>query len=290
MPIGAVTFDLWLTLIWDSKELEEYRRLRRLVNFYRFVKKVRLLTSSSSSPPPSQHGSPSNIDSAQGSRFSYSDVRLALESLQVKAKELYDRGFDIHPKERGRMLFEILQIKVPKDVEEALYERAGNILSNSGYFSRFPSLNPEALPTMKLLKRTFPRVKIALISNAARSARAYQRMLKALGIGDYFDHLVISCEVGYLKPRKEIFRKALSLLSVEPSEALHVGDLFKADIVGAVACKMNACLYTGLWHKYAQYTNPGEHIPQDFALQHPGIVVKEIERLQDVVKVAKLIP
>ncbi len=98
-----------------------------------------------------------------------------------------------------------------------------------------------------------------------------------------------------MKPRKEIFKHALKLLEVEPQEVLHVGDLFRADVVGAVSCGMNACLYSGLWHKYTQLervgTMPswaGEHLPSNFRAPN-GQVVREIERLQDALKVAKLI-
>ena len=56
-------------------------------------------------------------------------------------------------------------------------------------------------------------------------------MLHSFDIATHFDALVISSEVGYLKPRKEIFEVALSSLSVRPGDVLHVGDNFRADIV-----------------------------------------------------------
>ncbi len=274
MTIKAVTFDLWLTLIWDSKELEEYRRLRRLVNFYRFANRI-------------HRGG--GIDPISLSRFKFNDVRLALEELGEEVKETYAKGYDLHPNERGRLLFKKLKIKVEKEDEQEIYERAGTILSNSGYMKKFPHVNPEAEPTLKALKESFPALKIALISNAARSTITYRRTLAALGVAEYFDAYVISCEVGYLKPRKEIFQHALNILKVKPSESLHVGDLFKADIVGSTSCGMSACLYTGLWTKYAQYMNPGEHIPKDFRAPRRGIVVEEIGNLKETVQIASRI-
>lgn len=278
MPFKALTLDLWLTLIWDSKELEDYRKLRRLVNFYRFVNKVN-----------SKRGI--KADSA----FTFNDVRLAIEELGKKSEKYYDRGMDPHPRERGRMLFEMLKIKVEKTDKPKVYESAGKVLSNSGYMRKYPHVNPEAKPTLKAFRKTYPNLKIALISNAARSTATYKRTLSALGIGRYFDHFVISCEVGYLKPRKEIFQHALELLDVKPQEALHVGDLFRADVVGAVSCGMNACLYSGLWTKYTQLQRmgsmphwAGEHVPSDFKTPK-GLIVKEIERLQDSLAVAKMV-
>ena len=187
------------------------------------------------------------------------------------------------------MLFEILKIKLPKSEESEIHERAGRILSNSGYHGKYPHVNPEAKMTCKALKEEFPSIKIGLISNAARSAATYRRMLGAFGISEYFDHLTISCEVGFLKPRKEIFERALKALSVKPRETLHVGDLFKADVVGATSCGMHAALYTGLWHKYAQYMNPGEHIPEDFRPRSAKISVSEISKLQETVNLVRRI-
>lgn len=61
--------------------------------------------------------------------------------------------------------------------------------------------------------------------------------------------------------------------------------MFKADVVGATEVGMNAALYTGLWHKYAQYMNPGEHVPKNFKTR-TKVLVKEIAHLGDVVDMA----
>ncbi len=278
MSVKAVTFDLWLTLIWDSKELEEYRKLRRLINFHRFANKVR---------NNSERKRHANLVST--ARLGISEVKIAMDTMHLKLRKLHENGYDVRPDDRGKMLFDLIGLKFAPRIAEEIYSKAGEILSSSGYSSGFPYINPEAGPTMKLLKETFPDLKVALISNAARSAKTYERILKVLGVGKYFDHFVISCEVGYIKPRREIFEKALSLLSVKPPETLHIGDLFQADIVGATACGMNACLYTGLWDKYAQYKNPREHIPRTFRPPSKRTIVAEIPKLQDCVKVAQRI-
>jgi HAD superfamily hydrolase (TIGR01509 family) len=213
-----------------------------------------------------------------------------MNDLSAKVKELYEDGYDVSPKERGKMLLHALKLRVPASEADKIYEKAGKLFSNSGFVSKLPNVNPEAEPALRALKSRFPKIKIGLISNAARSASTYRRILNEFGIASYFDELIISCEIGYLKPRREIFEHALAALSVQPEETVHVGDLFQADVIGAASCRMNACLYTGLWHKYAQYTNTGEHIARDFRPAREGAIVQEIERLQDVVGVAEKIP
>jgi putative hydrolase of the HAD superfamily len=263
LPIKAVTFDLWLTLIWDSKELEEYRRLRRLMNFHKFARRV---------------GAKGNT----AEHVSFSAVRLAMEQLSARVEKVYKKGRDVSPEDRGRMLFELLGIKFSSSEAAQVDAQAGRIMSDSGYHAKYPHLNPEAKPVLRELKEA--GLQIGLVSNAARSANTYDRMLKSFGIAQYFDELTISCEIGYLKPRKEIFASSLQALGVKPREALHVGDLFKADVVGASSYGMNAALYTGLWHKYAQYMNPGEHIPADFETKKP-LIVKEISSLHKIPRV-----
>ena len=269
MTLKAVTFDMWLTLIWDSKELEEYRQLRRIINFHRLTKRM-------------------GAKGAIGEKITYNSIRLAMEELSVRVSSIYKKGLDLSPETRGRMLFELLGVNFDDSDAADLYGISGRTLSNSGYYSKYPNLNPEAKPTLAALKREFPNLKIGLISNAARSARTYRRMFRHFGISPYFDHLTISCEVGYLKPRKEIFESALRSLDVSPDETLHIGDLFAADVAGAADVGINSLLYTGLWHKYAEYMNPGERIPPGFKPKN-GVAAKEISTLQEAVREAKSI-
>jgi FMN phosphatase YigB (HAD superfamily) len=264
--VKAVTFDLWLTLIWDTQELEEYRKLRRIINIHRFIRK---------------------LGPRVRSKVTYDHIRLAMEELSVKVKTVYERELDISPEERGKMLFDLLQIKLPWGEAEQVIKEAGRTLSDSGYYKHYPHVNPEAEPAIRALKEKYPGIKIGLISNAARSSKTYGRMMRHFGIDHYFDNLTISTEIGFLKPRREIFEASLHSLGVKPHEALHVGDLFSADVVGACGVGMNAALYTGLWHKYAQYMNPGEHMPRDFK-PRTNIIAKEIRDLRKVVELVGL--
>ena len=84
-----------------------------------------------------------------------------------------------------------------------------------------------------------PRYKTGLISNAWDGLRAYMARQK---IDDAFDRLVISAEVGVMKPKAEIYRIALEQLGVEPHESIFVDD-FAENIEGARALGMIAVLF-----------------------------------------------
>lgn len=67
-------------------------------------------------------------------------------------------------------------------------------------------------------------------------------VLAGLGIGAYFEHVVFSWQVRSAKPDRRIFRHALELMDVRPSQALHVGDSVEEDVRGARRAGMRAVL------------------------------------------------
>jgi putative hydrolase of the HAD superfamily len=75
------------------------------------------------------------------------------------------------------------------------------------------------------------------------------RLLEALGLAGWLDAVVDSGVVGFEKPDPRIFRHAAAALGVEPAEAVHVGDLYSVDVVGARAAGARAILLDpfGAW-------------------------------------------
>jgi epoxide hydrolase-like predicted phosphatase len=72
------------------------------------------------------------------------------------------------------------------------------------------------------------KYKTGLISNAWSDLRDFVVREK---FDDVFDKMIISAEVGALKPEPKIFQIALEQIGVSPNEAVFVDD-FKANIVG----------------------------------------------------------
>jgi putative hydrolase of the HAD superfamily len=58
-------------------------------------------------------------------------------------------------------------------------------------------------------------------------------VLARIGLGQLLDGIVTSAEAGARKPCPAIFERALRLAQVAPDEAVHVGDSFEEDIIGA---------------------------------------------------------
>ncbi|PIU55055.1 MAG: hypothetical protein COS89_08375 [Deltaproteobacteria bacterium CG07_land_8_20_14_0_80_38_7] len=72
--------------------------------------------------------------------------------------------------------------------------------------------------------------KLGVISNAEGQVK---RLIEYAGIDASFDTILDSQEVGFQKPDEKIFLKALDDIGVKPEEAVHVGDVFEADVLGA---------------------------------------------------------
>jgi putative hydrolase of the HAD superfamily len=96
-------------------------------------------------------------------------------------------------------------------------------------------LYDDALPVMATLRAH--RLKLGLVSNTHRE------------IDDFVAHhrLEVDCALssrlhGWMKPHESIFRAALTLLEVEPAEAVMVGDSVQEDLEGARALGMRAFL------------------------------------------------
>jgi putative hydrolase of the HAD superfamily len=81
-----------------------------------------------------------------------------------------------------------------------------------------------------VLEKLTPRFQLAVISNFDGRLRV---ILEHLGISNFFQHVLISSELGADKPDPEIYRRALNLIRLQPAEVLHVGDDPERDWKGA---------------------------------------------------------
>jgi putative hydrolase of the HAD superfamily len=94
-------------------------------------------------------------------------------------------------------------------------------------------VDPEAVVVMERLRNI--GIKTAIVSNTpwGSSASVWRDELTRHGLLDKVDAAVFCMDVGWRKPHRAPFERALSLLGVGPSEALFVGDDHRWDVVGA---------------------------------------------------------
>jgi HAD superfamily hydrolase (TIGR01509 family) len=91
----------------------------------------------------------------------------------------------------------------------------------------------------KALEELRGRFRFAVVSNANGTVRD---KLRRVGLASYFEVILDSHEEGVEKPDPRIFQTALSRMGVTGSEAVHVGDYYHIDVVGARAAGIPAIL------------------------------------------------
>ena len=103
-------------------------------------------------------------------------------------------------------------------------------------------LDPQALPVLEKLRSL--GIKTAIVSNSpwGTPASVWREELVRHGLLDNVDGTVFCGEVGWRKPHRAPFDRALSLLNVAPSEAVFVGDHPKWDAEGARDAGLRAVL------------------------------------------------
>lgn len=109
------------------------------------------------------------------------------------------------------------------------------------YFAIIPykeKLMPHAKDLLEYLR---PQYNLYIISNGFKELQ-YQKM-RSGGIDQYFQRVVLSDDIGIMKPDPAIFQHALQTTGAQLEESLMIGDNPKADIEGAAGVGMDQAFY-----------------------------------------------
>ncbi len=96
---------------------------------------------------------------------------------------------------------------------------------------------PDVIPALTELKQKY---RLGIVTDAPEEKALYR--LSRLGITNFFEVIVTYEDTGERKPSTLPFEKAISLLKLQPSEILFVGDSPSRDIKGAREAGMNTAL------------------------------------------------
>ncbi|WP_175578762.1 HAD family hydrolase [Tenacibaculum aiptasiae] len=149
----------------------------------------------------------------------------------LKLFKISKNGFDID-------FSSYLKLVMTKDINQlkSVLPIEFNQLYNKNIASLEEELNSvivyeEVFDVLESLKQNF---RIFLISNLASP---YKHPFYEYNLDSYFEEMLFSCDIGYLKPDRFIFNEIEKLTNNTPNEILMIGDSFKSDILGAK--KMN---------------------------------------------------
>lgn len=169
--------------------------------------------------------------------------------------------------ERFDHICKILKLTLPNHKKLAIIQEFEEVGLN------FPPTLKQGVPN--LLKKLSKSFKLGLISDTGyTSGKILSQVLDAYGVLQYFSSTVFSDEMNLYKPHPALFKKCLEDLNVQPSEAIHIGDLLETDITGAKNYGIRA-----VWINNAEgfplINNAIEIKQPDFEINH----VTEIETL-----------
>ncbi|MEM3736595.1 MAG: HAD family hydrolase [Candidatus Bathyarchaeia archaeon] len=120
-------------------------------------------------------------------------------------------------------------------IKGILFDLGGTLIKEGGC-----ELLGDVVFTLNQLKSNY---KLGVVSNTdTKTEEDVRRILRKLGIEDYFDTVVVSKDIGYRKPDVRIFSIALERLRLKPEEALMVGNRTDVDIKGGKALGMMTVL------------------------------------------------
>ncbi|KAG6553741.1 hypothetical protein Mapa_004656 [Marchantia paleacea] len=108
------------------------------------------------------------------------------------------------------------------------------------YFARGEAWKVSAGAQEALAQLRDAGVKLAVVSNFDSRLRP---VLQDLQVYSLFDAIIVSSEIGFEKPARQIFEAALNELKVGAEQAVHVGDDATADKAGAEALGIKAWLW-----------------------------------------------
>ena len=177
------------------------------------------------------------------------------ELLELRQKDLKE-----YP---NRKRFEIFMEKTSLKVDDDLLDRfvCSHMESLSGAMV-YPKHHTEILFYLK--EKGY---RLSIVSNFDHAPTA-RKLLGKFGIMDFFEHIVISEEVGWRKPHRRIFEFALSRLGENASDVIFIGDNPEADIMGSSDCGIDS-----IWVKRKE----------QFTRAEPKFIIKDLQDLKELI-------
>jgi HAD superfamily hydrolase (TIGR01549 family) len=133
---------------------------------------------------------------------------------------------EVTARERFLFTFERLGLPLTPSTQE-VFERA--LVAHMEGLAKAMEFPAESLRVLEWARK---RYRVGMVSNFDHPPAAYKVMAEQ-GVRGFFEEIIISGEVGWRKPSREIFRIAFERMGIGPAEAIFVGDNLEIDILGA---------------------------------------------------------
>lgn len=132
-----------------------------------------------------------------------------------------------------RFLYPLQAVGVPDEVLAKTY--------SDDFFAVIPTKSNLMPYAKELLEYLFPKYNLYILSNGFRELQHHK--MRSSGIDGYFKKIILSDDIGVMKPWPQIFHYALSATQSQLADSLMIGDSWDADIIGARGVDMHQVYY-----------------------------------------------
>lgn len=109
------------------------------------------------------------------------------------------------------------------------------------FFAIIPTKSGLMPHAKEVLAYLAPKYNLYILSNGFRELQSHK--MRSSGVDGYFKKVILSEDLGVLKPCPDIFHFALSATQSELRESIMIGDSWEADITGAYGVGMHQVFY-----------------------------------------------
>jgi putative hydrolase of the HAD superfamily len=189
-------------------------------------------------PYPSVEEVCAEVLAEHGLHPSLEDIRRGLERSERYYEERYwaDDTFWASEEEAAAMWSEMYALAMEESGADDPLAMGRLLYDEFGKGERW-ALYPDVLPAMRRLRSM--GIRMGVVSNWDVRLPG---LCHHLGLSSYLDFVISSANLGRIKPEASIFRSALGRAGVEPGQAMHVGDHYYADVLGARAAGIHPVL------------------------------------------------
>ena len=204
--ISAVTFDLWQTLILDTRENGIARSNLRLSGTREILQSAKL-------------------------DYDLTEIQQAYEKCSDYCREIRNSHKDIYFDQQVEVFIRFIDPTLLKKLSRQAIDQIRETYCDA-FFSYPPFPHPDAVEVLFSIKNM--GLKLGMISNTSMTpGYAFRQFLNEHRLLEYFDILPFSDEVLVSKPSTKIFHRTLDELDVSPAQTVHVGDHPITDVNGA---------------------------------------------------------
>ena len=211
--LKAITFDFWQTLYADSHENWMRRQEVRVEKCHAYLR-------------------------GRGYACDVPGVQSALSAAYELTHVRWHRHVGVPVAVGMQELASALDFTLDAEEIAALVSVMG-----ASFLASPPRLIPHVKPVLERLSAKYP---LGIVSDSALTPGMFVRkLMERDGLLHCFQAFTFSDETAHTKPEVAQFHATLAQLGVEPAEAVHIGDIFRTDIVGAKNAGMKAIRFCG---------------------------------------------